>query len=246
MVIFGHMKSRYVFIIVLVTVFLCLDPELALAGPGGAIVKGVFKTWWGKALLTLLAIILAPLTIYIYLKEYFEVRKNRKILQDLGTLNRDFSWLTLDKNVRTIFQRVYKAWNQGDLEEASSLISPWYWQNQQIIHLNDWEKRNLKNVCNVQSISSVKPLYLDITDEENLEGSRIAFSITANIRDYLMHKETKKVVEGSKKFDDEEKIWIMEYTEGKWLLDNIETGDNSLVYAKLTNVIPQRVLAQLR
>ena len=83
---------------------------------------------------------------------------------------------------------------------------------------------------------------MDITDAENLEGSKIAFSITANIQDYLLDTKTNKVVEGSKNFGDEEKIWIMEYNEGSWKLDNIDTGDTSLTYAKLANVVPQNVL----
>ena len=108
--------------------------------------------------------------------------------------------------------------------------------------MDRWEKKGLKNHCGVSVIKSVKPLYLDITDAENLEGSKIAFSITANIQDYLLDTKTNKVVEGSKNFGDEEKIWIMEYNEGSWKLDNIDTGDTSLTYAKLANVVPQNVL----
>ncbi|MGB1038701.1 MAG: hypothetical protein ACPGYY_08645, partial [Bacteroidia bacterium] len=60
------MKSRLLLTIIIVSAFMLLDPEVALAGPGGAIAKGFLKTWWGKALLLLAAIIFAPLMIYIY------------------------------------------------------------------------------------------------------------------------------------------------------------------------------------
>ena len=81
-------------------------------------------------------------------------------------------------------------------------------------------------------------MYLEISEEENYEGSKIAFSITANIEDYLVNRDTREVVYGKKGYNDEEKIWIMEYTEGKWLLDDIREGEFSLAFAKLPNVVP--------
>tara|TARA_R110000868_G_scaffold5480_8_gene33025 strand:- start:3876 stop:4529 length:654 start_codon:yes stop_codon:yes gene_type:complete len=212
------------------------------AGPGGTVVKAIFKTWWGKVLMSIIGIILLPLIIYVYFREFLAIKKCKKELLVLGKKNRDFSWLNLDKNVRNIFSRVYIAWNNQDLKEASSYISHWYWQNQQLVHLDEWKKENLVNVCKVDGIKSVKPLYLEITDEANLEGSRIAFLITANIMDYLKNKDTNKIVQGSSKFDDEEKIWVMEYTDGKWVLDDIQDGQLSLAFAKTKNVIPTNLV----
>jgi cell division protein FtsL len=236
------MKNRKWIILVLIILLIFIDTDIALAGPGGVIVKGLFKTTIGKIILLLLTIVFAPLIIYMQLREYFEVRKNRKILLKAGRLNRDFNWLNLDKNVKNIFNEVYEAWDDGNLEVASSHISPWYWQNQQKVHLDRWEKQNLKNHCSVKTIRSVKPVYLELSDENDLEGSRIAFIIDAIISDYLVDKDTKKVVEGSRKYGDEKKIWIMEYSNGKWLLDNIDVGESSLAYAKLENMVPLRVL----
>tara|TARA_R110000744_G_scaffold90662_4_gene176000 strand:- start:2698 stop:3351 length:654 start_codon:yes stop_codon:yes gene_type:complete len=212
------------------------------AGPGGTVVKAIFKTWWGKVLMSIIGIILLPLIIYVYFREFLAIKKCKKELLVLGKKNRDFSWLNLDKNVRNIFSRVYIAWNNQDLKEASSYISHWYWQNQQLVHLDEWKKENLINVCKVDGIKSVKPLYLEITDDTNLEGSRIAFLITANIMDYLKNKDTNKIVQGSSKFDDEEKIWVMEYTDGNWVLDDIQDGQLSLAFAKIKNVIPTNLV----
>tara|TARA_R110002167_G_scaffold42663_8_gene129563 strand:- start:1547 stop:2200 length:654 start_codon:yes stop_codon:yes gene_type:complete len=212
------------------------------AGPGGTVVKAIFKTWWGKVLMSIIGIILLPLIIYVYFREFLAIKKCKKELLVLGKKNRDFSWLNLDKNVRNIFSRVYIAWNNQDLKEASSYISHWYWQNQQLVHLDEWKKENLVNVCKVDGIKSVKPLYLEITDDTNLEGSRIAFLITANIMDYLKNKDTNKIVQGSSKFDDEEKIWVMEYTDGNWVLDDIQDGQLSLAFAKIKNVIPTNLV----
>jgi energy-coupling factor transporter transmembrane protein EcfT len=238
-------KSNYrILLLLFLVVFLYfIDPEFALAGPGGAIAKGFFKTWWGKLIMAVLTIVLLPLIIYINLKEFFVTRKNKKILNKLGAINRDFSWLTLNKAVKNAFERVYIAWNNEDMQEVSELVSSWYWQNQQIVHLNEWEKRNLKNQCRLKSIGSIKPLHLEITDDATLEGSRIAFSITANMEDYLIHRETKKVVEGKRGFADEEKIWIMEYSDGKWKLDDIQEGSMSLAFARAENLIPEQIAA---
>ncbi|APQ17529.1 Tim44 domain-containing protein [Maribacter hydrothermalis] len=223
-------KSHFILLVLIVTlVFFDIDPMYA--GPGGTVVKAIFKTWWGKILMSTLAIILLPLTLYVYFREFFAVKKCKKQLLQLGQRNKDFSWLNLDKNVRNIFTRVYIAWNNQDLKEASSYISHWYWQNQQLVHLNEWKKNNLKNVCKVDGIKSVKPLYLEISENENLEGSRIAFLITANIMDYMINRDTNKIVQGSNKFDDEDKIWILEYTEGQWVLDDIQDGQLSLAFA---------------
>ena len=236
------MKKSHFILLVLVIALILFDIDPMYAGPGGTVVKAIFKTWWGKVLMSIIAIVLLPLTIYVYLREYFAIRKCKKELLLLGKRNKDFSWLNLDKNVRNIFSRVYIAWNNQDLKEASSYISHWYWQNQQLVHLDEWKKDNLKNVCKVDGIKSVKPLYLEISEEESLEGSRIAFLITANIMDYLKDKDTNIIVQGSSKFDDEEKIWVMEYTNGNWVLDDIQDGQLSLAFAKTKNIIPTNLV----
>jgi len=236
------MRKSHLIILVLVLALVLFDIDPMYAGPGGTVVKAIFKTWWGKVLLSILGIIFLPLTIYVYFREYFAVKNCKKQLLELGKRNKDFSWLNLDKNVRNIFNRVYIAWNNQDLKEASSYISHWYWQNQQLVHLDEWKKENLRNVCKVDGIKSVKPLYLEISEHENLEGSRIAFLITANIMDYLKSNDTHKIVQGSNKYDDEEKIWVMEYTDGQWVLDDIQDGQLSLAFAKTKNIIPANLV----
>ncbi|WP_437370036.1 hypothetical protein [Maribacter litoralis] len=236
------MRKSHLIILVLVLALVLFDIDPMYAGPGGTVVKAIFKTWWGKVLLSILGIIFLPLTIYVYFREYFAVKNCKKQLLELGKRNKDFSWLNLDKNVRNIFNRVYIAWNNQDLKEASSYISHWYWQNQQLVHLDEWKKENLRNVCKVDGIKSVKPLYLEISEHENLEGSRIAFLITANIMDYLKSNDTHKIVQGSNKYDDEEKIWVMEYTDGQWVLDDIQDGQLSLAFAKTKNIIPAKLV----
>lgn len=234
-------QHRKILLTVLIIGFLFyIDP--LYAGPGGSIAKGLFKTWWGKLILLALFIIFFPLIVYTYTVEFFAIRKTKKQLNQIGLKNRDFSWLNLEKNVYNIFTRVYEAWDKGNMQEVSNYVNHWYWQNQQQVHLDRWERENLKNICKLDKIKSIKPLYAEITDETNFEGSKIAFTISANIKDYLVDKDSLKVIEGKAVYGDEEHIWIMQYTEGKWLLDDIREGNFSLAFAKLKNVVPETLL----
>ena len=229
---------RKILLTILIIGFLFyIDP--VYAGPGGTIAKGLFKTWWGKLLLAVLVIVFFPLIVYTYTVEFFAVRKTKKQLNQLGLKNKDFSWLNLEKNVHNIFTRVYLAWENEDMKEVSEYVNHWYWQNQQTVHLDKWKQENLKNVCKLDKIKSVKPLYIEISDEENLEGSKIAFVISANIKDYLKDRTTHRIVQGKNEYGDEEKVWILEYKDGKWLLDDIRDGNFSLAFAKMKNVIPE-------
>jgi len=127
------------------------------------------------------------------------------------------------------------------MNEVSSYVSHWYWQNQQLVHLDEWKRKNLRNVSKLKSLGKIKPLHLEITDQENLEGSRIALSIEADVEDYLIERDTNKVVEGKRGVQEIEKVWILEYTDGKWLLDDIQEGSLSLAFAKMKNIIPEEL-----
>ncbi|WP_400077767.1 hypothetical protein [Winogradskyella sp. R77965] len=236
-------QHRKILLTVLIIGFLFyIDP--VYAGPGGSIAKGLFKTWWGKLILFALFIVFFPLIVYTYTVEYFAVNKTKKQLNQIGLKNKDFSWLNLEKNVYNIFTRVYEAWDKENMKEVSSYVNHWYWQNQQQVHLDRWKRENLKNICKLDRIKSIKPVYTEITNEDNFEGSKIAFVISANIKDYLVNRDTLKIIEGKDVFGDEEHIWIMEYTEGKWLLDDIREGNFSLAFAKMKNVVPEVKLTQ--
>lgn len=230
--------QRKILLTILIIGFLFyIDP--VYAGPGGTVAKGLFKTWWGKLILTTIFIIFFPLIVYTYTVEFFAVRKTKKQLNKIGLKNKDFSWLNLEKNVHNVFTRVHLAWDNEDMKEVSEYVNHWYWQNQQLVHLDRWKKENLKNVTKLESIKKIKPLYAEISNSENFEGSKIAFSITANIEDYLIDRETRRVIQGKRGFEHEEKVWIMEYSNGKWLLDDIRDGKFSLAFAKLKNVVPE-------
>lgn len=234
-----NIKQKRIIALVFIVGLLLIFVDPVYAGPGGTIVKAVFKTFWGKVLLFVISIILFPLIIYIKFREYFAVKNCKKELAKLQLVNDDFRWSKLEKNVKQIFERVYLAWSKEDMSTVSNYVSHWYWQNQQLVHLDKWKSENLKNICSLESVGKIKPLHLEISNNENLEDSRVAFSIEGNIKDYLIDKTTRKIVKGNNNYGDEERIWVFEYTKGKWLLDDIQDGDLSLAFAKLDNIIPE-------
>ncbi|WP_460218588.1 Tim44 domain-containing protein [Psychroserpens sp. MEBiC05023] len=236
-------QKQLLFTFILLAILFYADP--VYAGPGGTVAKAFFKTWWGKTILALLTIIFLPLIIYMKTVEFFAVRKAKQELSKIGLINKDFSWLNLEKNVHNVFTRVHNAWSNEDMKEVSEYVNHWYWQNQQSVYLNQWKAENIKNVCNLESVGKIKPLYIEISEDDNFEGSKVAFSITANIEDYLIDRDTRRPVKGKKGYNDEEKIWIMEYTDGKWLLDDIRDGDMSLQFAKLKNIIPDNITSRV-
>jgi hypothetical protein len=232
-------KKQVLLLLTVVIILFTIDP--VYAGPGGAIAKGLFKSFWGKLLLVVLTIIFLPLIIYVRLVEYRKALKIKKILAKISIAHRGFTWMQLDKEFRTIIRNVYNAWSNENLGEAKNYMNHWYWQNQQLLYLEQWKRDNVKNISRLKVISKIRPLYLELTDEPNLEGSRIAIAIDVDAEDYLVERDSNKVVEGKKGYQNLEYVWFLEYTEGKWLLDQIEEGGLSLQVAKMPNVIPKKI-----
>jgi len=236
-------KYNIIVSVLFIALLFYIDP--VYAGPGGVIAKGLAKTWWGKLLLVLLFILLFPFIAYNWVIETLKVKKTKKQLLKISVTNNDFTWLNLEKNFSNIITRVYAAWGKGDMSEVKNYVNHWYWQNQQSVHLNKWDSENLKNICNLKKVTKVKPIYVELTNNENFEGSKIVIHITANIEDYLIKKDTKKIVEGKKGFQEETHVWVMEYTENKWLLDSIKNEDHVMEFLKLDNVIPEKYTAMV-
>lgn len=234
------MTKKQLILTLFVIVFLFwVDPMYA--GPGGYIAKGLFKTFWGKILLSALAVILLPLLVYIRLVEFRKARKIKKILNTIALQNREFSWMQLEKEYSNIIRRVYNAWSNEDMGEVKQYVNNWYWQNQQLVFLEQWKRENLKNVSRLKVIEKLKPLYLELTTNDNWEGTRVAVLVQVDAEDYLMERDTQKVVQGNKGYQNLEYIWMFEYTDGKWLLDNIREGNFSLQFAKLEDIVPEGV-----
>ncbi|HDN26136.1 MAG TPA: Tim44 domain-containing protein [Thioploca sp.] len=213
--------------------------EPAFAGPGGKIASAMFQTFWGKVLLVFLTILFLPLILYTLLREYLAHRRTLKDLRKLTKVNKQFDWLTVRDRITDCFYRVHAAWHKEDMAEASEWMTDWYWKNQQLVYLDQWAKDGLINHCRVKNITDIKPLFLAYRgNEQNAEGSIIVVSITANMEDYLAKRDTGKVVEGKKGYQEVETVWTFVLEKDQWIVANIEEDSLSLTYAQLANELP--------
>ncbi len=235
------MKRQHFLIFALLVVMVLLVVDPVYAGPGGAIAKAITKTFWGKLLMLILVIIFAPLIIYVLIRERIGVFYTKRTLSKIAAVDRRFNWLDLEKDIRNAYSRVHISWDKEDMSAVQEYVSSWYWQNQQLVYLDEWKSRNLHNVCHLKTIGRIKPLYIELSEYDQFEGTRIAFSIFGEIEDYLIDNESRQIVEGSRGYQEVEKVWIFELTDGKWLLDDIRDGSLSLAFAKMKNSIPENL-----
>lgn len=233
------MKSRNVLIFTLVIIFLFFFEVELLAAPGGKIASAFFKSWWGKLILFVLFIVFLPLIIPSMISEWRKKRDTKNKLRQLAELDDNFEILKLDARVSGVFKRVHRAWDKEDMEEASKLMTDWYWQNQQLVYLNEWKEKGLVNICRVREVNSIEPIHVKATKEPNFENSRISFLISAEMEDYLKERDTDRIVEGAKGFNEEESIWTFVLIDGNWLLENISQEGFYSKFIKMPNSVPQ-------
>lgn len=224
-----------------VLLFLLFSPTYAFAGPGGKIANAVAETFWGKILLAAVTIFFLPLIVYVLLKEH---RAKKRVLNDLRIVSTsipDFDWIKLRKRIQDCFHRVHAAWETTDVSEANQWMTDWYWQNQQIVYLNRWERDGLVNICEVDKINSMKPIMFSFRSDRQAhgEGSEIAVLIDANMKDYLERKRDGKLIEGSRKKKNVERVWSFTYEKGNWMVSNIDEGSHSLQYIELMKAVPK-------
>jgi hypothetical protein len=64
-------------------------------------------------------------------------------------------------------------------------------------------------------------------------------SLTAKMKDYRVHRDTDKVVEGDRKFKDHETIWSFTLAEGQWRVSNIEAAGCEFDYIFQVKNVPR-------
>jgi hypothetical protein len=201
--------------------FVFIQP--AYGGPGGQIAKVLANTFWGKMVLSLLSLILLPVGIYMYIKQKLAERRAYKDLRFMAQYDPNFEWLWAKQRILDCFYRVHSAWKEEDVSGSCEYLTDWYWQNQQLVHLDRWHREGLRNVCDIKKILSIRPLlFIHRNDDVAHEGSLLVVSITAKMKDYLIQRETNKLFEGDPKFKNYESIWSFTLTEGQWRVSNIE------------------------
>ncbi|GAA5525899.1 hypothetical protein Maes01_02472 [Microbulbifer aestuariivivens] len=231
-------ENRFVIAALIVTsIFLLSEP--AFAGPGGKIASAAFETFWGRIALGSLTIIFLPLITYILLREKLSERRARKDLRFMAAHCSQFEWLKIQERVKDCFFRVHSGWEDEDLSGVKEWMTDWYWQNQQLAHLERWKKEGLKNICDVKKITNIKPLlFVHRNHGQEHEDSMVVISIEAKMKDYLEDLRSGKVVEGSKRYKEVGTIWSLTMSNGQWKVSDIEEGSMSLAYAKLVKDLP--------
>ncbi|MDH5738351.1 MAG: Tim44-like domain-containing protein [Gammaproteobacteria bacterium] len=231
------MKNWVIFVVV-IGLILAIEP--ALAAPGGKIARAAFESFWGKIALGALVVFFLPLIIWVLIQEKIAEKRARKDLRFMAAYEASFDWLKLQERVKDCFHRVHSGWRDEDLSGVTEWMTSWYWQNQQMVYLNDWKAKGLVNICNVKKITNIKPLlFVHRNHEEKHEDSLVVISITANMQDYLQERESGKVVEGSKKYKEVETVWSFTMEDGVWKVSDIEEDSMSLSYAKLVRELPR-------
>jgi len=233
------MKSSVIISIMISIVVILLSIEPAMAGPGGKIASAVFESFWGKVALVILTIVFLPLIIYILIQEKLSERRSRKDLRFMAGYSPLFEWLKIQERAKDCFFRVHSGWEKEDLSGVSNWMTDWYWQNQQLVHLDKWKKEGLVNICDVKKITNIKPLlFVHRNQGDEHEDSMVVISIEAKMKDYLQNIKTEKIVEGSKKYKEVETVWSFTLENGAWKVSDIEEGGMSLAYAKLVKDLP--------
>lgn len=233
-------KKQFIILLIAITAICLIFAMPSFAGPGGKIAKVIAKSFWGKVVLVVLTIIFLPLILYVWLREKFAERRTMKDLAFMAKYSPDFEWLRAKERILDCFYRIHRAWSAEDVSEASEYMSDWYWQNQQLVYLEKWKCEGLYNECEVKKIQSIRPLlFAHRNDSAEHEGSLLVVSITANMKDYLVKKDTNEVVEGDKKFKDHETVWSFTLIDNKWRVSNIEESDFSLEYAGQIKYLPK-------
>jgi hypothetical protein len=214
-------------------------PDVAYAAPGG-IIKAASKSLFGRIVAFGLCLILLPIIIWYVVRRTKAIRRTREALATLSNQFPQYRWLEVRDRVTEVFNWTWSAWTQQKMSLAEGHVTHWYMQNQQL-QLDDWERRGVENVCHVEKINNIEPIYF--SHGANGEGARLVLSIIARVVDYLRDKKTGKVVEGDTKPADLETIWTLIYQEGAWRLNLIESSDAEGQYLGMPVEMPAATAA---
>lgn len=236
----GNVKKKILAGVLLVGCLYLLIAEPALAGPGGRIARAAFETFWGRVALAILTIIFLPLIIVITFQEKIAERRARKDMRFMAGYSPLFEWLNIRNRAKDCFLRVHSGWRKEDLTQVTNWMTDWYWQNQQMVYLDKWKEEGLINICDVKRITKITPLlFMHKNNGAEHEGSMVALSIDAEMKDLLQERQSGKIVQGSERYKIVNTIWSFTIENGLWKVSDIDEGSMSLEYAKLRKELPK-------
>lgn len=218
------------------TFVLVLGPSgPALAAPGG-LVKAAARSVLGQIVIGLVVIVFLPLILWFVARRAILVRRTRRVLRALGARVPHFAWLPLKERVTEVFGFVHSAWDQGKMDLAGAYMTAWYVRNQQL-QLDKWERDGVRNVTSDVRIKALTPLYASHAAPSG-EPDRVVFEIEAEMRDYLVERESGRLVQGDKALGTLTTVWSFVHEDGRWLLSHIEAEDAAFEYLQETSREP--------
>lgn len=217
-----------------------LLPEVAFAGVGGSIASVLAKGLFGRLALSAMVFVFFPIVFLAYIKERLAEKSTLGDLKRLSVVSPAFAWDQLKMRIRDSYTAVHGAWNGGDLSGAAMYMTPWFWQNQQMNYLDRWKADGLLNICRVRGIDEIRPIFVSFRNwDDNCDGSKIVVAVSADIEDYMVHRESQLLCMGKPGFHNSETLWTFVLKDGEWVVSNIETTEQWLAYVKLSNEIPE-------
>lgn len=87
----------------------------------------------------------------------------------------------------------------------------------------------------------IKPILFSFRGDKKIpgEGSELAVLIEAKMKDYLERKSDGKLIEGSRKKKNVERVWSFTFEKGNWVVSNIDEGTNSHEYIEMMKTVPK-------
>jgi len=232
--------------IILVAFILIFQVADLLAGPGGKIAKTLFDNPLGKVLGVIFIVVFFPFIIRSIYKRKQAVSSTKSKLDQLTHIDFEiFDEINLRNRVVDVFTRVHKAWSERDLDGVDAFMTSWYRQNQQSLYLDEWDRKNLMNICTIREIIKVEPIHIRLTPDEEFNGSRIMFAIRAEMEDYLVNIKDSSVIEGKKGFNPVETVWTLKLHDRVWRVDNIEQSEMVSSYMKMNSEQSDLIIERL-
>ena len=213
---------------VTVVMVVVLLPAEAWAGPGGAFVKAIAKSWWAKVGLVLLAVIFLPVLVWVWFAERRAIGRTQKLMAKLAPEFPEFDWGRIRPKLSKTIDDVYRAWSTGDLSSVQQAFYAPYFDAQQDL-LARWKEEGKRNHLEFKNLNKVVPLRVELENEDNF--SMIYVIAEGQGVDYLERISDKKVLKGSHKSDDLETIWTFVWVDGAWRVAGIDDGSESLAIA---------------
>lgn len=240
-------KKYVVSLSVLILAGSALLAEPALAGPGSTLLPAAFESFWVKLALSGMVAVCLSLAFMTVLQHKKSEQRARQDLRYMAAFFGKFEWLRLQDRALDCFQRFHSGREGEDLSRGAGWMTSSYRQSRQMASLDKQQETGLVHVCNIREIKAIRPLFFEHRNAcGEHEQSLVVISITANMQDYLLQRDTGKVARGNQRFREVESVWSFTMEGGEWKVSGIDDHRASLAYAKRMKGLPaiERTLLQ--